>query len=57
MTKPRKQVILGAHFPGVNNTSVWSDPASKSQIEFAKPNTRKAAVDALRPMSSAGRRP
>lgn len=32
--KPRKQVILGAHFPGVNNTTVWSDPASGSQIEF-----------------------
>jgi FMN-dependent oxidoreductase (nitrilotriacetate monooxygenase family) len=31
---PRKQVILGAHFPGVNNTSVWSDPAARSQIEF-----------------------
>jgi FMN-dependent oxidoreductase (nitrilotriacetate monooxygenase family) len=34
MSKPRKQVILGAHFPGVNNTSVWSDPAARSQIEF-----------------------
>jgi FMN-dependent oxidoreductase (nitrilotriacetate monooxygenase family) len=34
MSKPRKQVILGAHFPGVNNTSVWSDPTAKSQIEF-----------------------
>ena len=31
---PRKQVILGAHFPGVNNTSVWSDPTARSQIEF-----------------------
>lgn len=30
-----KQVILGAHFPGVNNTTVWSDPASGSQIEFS----------------------
>jgi FMN-dependent oxidoreductase (nitrilotriacetate monooxygenase family) len=29
-----KQVILGAHFPGVNNTTVWSDPRSGSQIEF-----------------------
>ncbi|GAA3454195.1 NtaA/DmoA family FMN-dependent monooxygenase [Dactylosporangium matsuzakiense] len=29
-----KQVILAAHFPGVNNTTVWSDPASGSQIEF-----------------------
>src|SRR5262249_20864884 len=23
-----------AHFPGVNNTTVWSDPASGSQIDF-----------------------
>ena len=29
-----KQVILGAHFPGVNNHTVWSDPAAGSQIEF-----------------------
>jgi len=34
LSKPRKQVILGAHFPGVNNTTVWSDPASGSQVEF-----------------------
>ncbi|TQM25970.1 NtaA/DmoA family FMN-dependent monooxygenase [Nocardia bhagyanarayanae] len=33
-TKPRKSVHLAAHFPGVNNTTVWSDPASKSQIDF-----------------------
>ena len=33
-TKPLKQVILAAYFPGVNNTTVWSDPRSKSQIEF-----------------------
>src|SRR3954451_4098575 len=32
--KPLKQVILAAYFPGVNNTTVWSDPASGSQIEF-----------------------
>jgi len=32
---PRKQVHLGAHFPGVNSTTVWSDPASGSQIDFA----------------------
>ncbi|MTD16638.1 NtaA/DmoA family FMN-dependent monooxygenase [Nakamurella sp. YIM 132087] len=31
---PRKQVHLAAHFPGVNNTTVWSDPQSGSQIEF-----------------------
>ena len=29
-----KQVILAVHFPGVNNTTVWSDPASRSQVEF-----------------------
>ncbi|MCH5644058.1 NtaA/DmoA family FMN-dependent monooxygenase [Gordonia sp. ABSL49_1] len=29
-----KQVHLAAHFPGVNNTTVWSDPASGSHIEF-----------------------
>jgi FMN-dependent oxidoreductase (nitrilotriacetate monooxygenase family) len=32
--KPVKQVHLAAHFPGVNNTTVWSDPASGSQIDF-----------------------
>jgi FMN-dependent oxidoreductase (nitrilotriacetate monooxygenase family) len=30
----RKQVHLAAHFPGVNNTTVWSHPTSGSQIEF-----------------------
>jgi FMN-dependent oxidoreductase (nitrilotriacetate monooxygenase family) len=30
----RKQIHLGAHFPGVNNTTVWSDPDSGSQLEF-----------------------
>jgi FMN-dependent oxidoreductase (nitrilotriacetate monooxygenase family) len=30
-----KQIHLAAHFPGVNNTTVWSDPESGSQIEFA----------------------
>ncbi|BAL89024.1 putative luciferase-like monooxygenase [Actinoplanes missouriensis 431] len=29
-----KQIILAAHFPGVNNTTVWSDSRSGSQIEF-----------------------
>lgn len=33
-TSRPKQVILGAHFPGVNSTTVWSDPEAKSQIEF-----------------------
>ncbi|MGP9021663.1 NtaA/DmoA family FMN-dependent monooxygenase [Streptomyces sp. BR1] len=26
---------LAAHFPGVNNTTVWTDPRSGSQIDFA----------------------
>jgi FMN-dependent oxidoreductase (nitrilotriacetate monooxygenase family) len=30
-----KQVHLAAHFPGVNNTTVWSDPAAGSHIEFS----------------------
>ncbi|MFC4115264.1 NtaA/DmoA family FMN-dependent monooxygenase [Nonomuraea zeae] len=30
-----KQVHLAAHFPGVNNTTVWADPRSRSQIDFA----------------------
>jgi FMN-dependent oxidoreductase (nitrilotriacetate monooxygenase family) len=35
MTKPLKQVHLAAHFPGVNNTTVWSDPRSGSHIDFS----------------------
>ncbi|BBZ28169.1 nitrilotriacetate monooxygenase component A [Mycolicibacterium madagascariense] len=35
MSKPVKQIHLAAHFPGVNNTTVWSDPASGSHIDFA----------------------
>jgi FMN-dependent oxidoreductase (nitrilotriacetate monooxygenase family) len=31
----RKTIHLAAHFPGVNNTTVWTDPRSKSQIEFS----------------------
>jgi FMN-dependent oxidoreductase (nitrilotriacetate monooxygenase family) len=34
MSKPVKQIHLAAHFPGVNNTTVWSDPAAGSHIEF-----------------------
>ncbi|MCV7423067.1 NtaA/DmoA family FMN-dependent monooxygenase [Mycobacterium yunnanensis] len=34
MSKPLKQIHLAAHFPGVNNTTVWSDPASGSHIDF-----------------------
>ena len=30
----RRQIHLAAHFPGVNNTTVWSDPAAGSHIEF-----------------------
>src|SRR5689334_19761061 len=30
-----KQIHLAAHFPGVNNTTVWADPESGSQIDFA----------------------
>ncbi|WP_405738510.1 NtaA/DmoA family FMN-dependent monooxygenase [Streptomyces sp. NBC_00028] len=30
-----KQIHLAAHFPGVNNTTVWADPRSKSQIAFS----------------------
>lgn len=29
-----RQIHLAAHFPGVNNTTVWSDPASGSHIDF-----------------------
>jgi FMN-dependent oxidoreductase (nitrilotriacetate monooxygenase family) len=32
--KHRKPIHLAAHFPGVNNTTVWTDPGSGSQIEF-----------------------
>ncbi|MCP2164321.1 NtaA/DmoA family FMN-dependent monooxygenase [Goodfellowiella coeruleoviolacea] len=35
MTKPLKQIHLAAHFPGVNNTTVWSDPRAGSHIEFS----------------------
>jgi FMN-dependent oxidoreductase (nitrilotriacetate monooxygenase family) len=31
----RRQVHLAAHFPGVNNTTLWSDPRSESQIAFS----------------------
>ncbi|WP_408051381.1 NtaA/DmoA family FMN-dependent monooxygenase [Streptomyces sp. HO565] len=31
----RRTMHLAAHFPGVNNTTVWADPRSASQIEFA----------------------
>ncbi|MBZ4019599.1 NtaA/DmoA family FMN-dependent monooxygenase [Streptomyces purpurogeneiscleroticus] len=34
-TPARKRLHLAAHFPGVNNTTVWQDPRSQSQIDFA----------------------
>jgi FMN-dependent oxidoreductase (nitrilotriacetate monooxygenase family) len=34
MSRQRKLIHLAAHFPGVNNTTVWTDPAAGSQIEF-----------------------
>lgn len=35
MSKPVKQIHLAAHFPGVNSTTVWSDPAAGSHIDFS----------------------
>ncbi|WP_405913839.1 NtaA/DmoA family FMN-dependent monooxygenase [Streptomyces sp. NBC_01020] len=35
MSDTQKQIHLAAHFPGVNNTTVWSDPEAGSQIDFA----------------------
>ncbi|WP_262705115.1 MULTISPECIES: NtaA/DmoA family FMN-dependent monooxygenase [Streptomyces] len=35
MTSRPKQIHLAAHFPGVNNTTVWTDPRSRSQIDFS----------------------
>jgi FMN-dependent oxidoreductase (nitrilotriacetate monooxygenase family) len=35
MSRPRKQVILGAYVGGVNHQTVWSDPAAGSQIDFS----------------------
>jgi FMN-dependent oxidoreductase (nitrilotriacetate monooxygenase family) len=32
--RQRKPIHLAAHFPGVNNTTVWTDPGPGSQIEF-----------------------
>ncbi|WP_405947025.1 NtaA/DmoA family FMN-dependent monooxygenase [Streptomyces prunicolor] len=33
--RPRRKIHLAAHFPGVNSTTVWADPRSKSQIGFS----------------------
>ncbi|MEV7227988.1 NtaA/DmoA family FMN-dependent monooxygenase [Polymorphospora sp. NPDC051019] len=35
MDRPPRQIHLAAHFPGVNNTTVWSDPRAGSHIEFS----------------------
>ncbi|WAP55208.1 NtaA/DmoA family FMN-dependent monooxygenase [Streptomyces sp. S465] len=35
MSRQRKRIHLAAHFPGVNNTTVWADPRSRSQIDFS----------------------
>ncbi len=35
MSNRPKQIHLAAHFPGVNNTTVWSDPSAGSHIEFS----------------------
>lgn len=34
MTQGKRQIHLAAHFPGVNNTTVWSDPRAGSHIDF-----------------------
>ncbi|MFK4069076.1 NtaA/DmoA family FMN-dependent monooxygenase [Streptomyces sp. NPDC029674] len=34
-TRRPKQIHLAAHFPGVNSTTVWSDPRSRSHIDFS----------------------
>ena len=33
--RARKEIHLAAHFPGVNSTTVWADPRSRSQIAFS----------------------
>ncbi|WP_181783236.1 NtaA/DmoA family FMN-dependent monooxygenase [Pseudonocardia pini] len=35
MTRPRKQVILGAYLGGVNHHTAWWDPEAGSQIDFS----------------------
>jgi FMN-dependent oxidoreductase (nitrilotriacetate monooxygenase family) len=35
MTDQPRMIHLAAHFPGVNNTTVWSDPDAGSHIEFS----------------------
>ena len=35
MTGRQRPIHLAVHFPGVNNTTVWSDPEAGSHIEFS----------------------
>ena len=54
MTPPRKQIILAAHFPGVNNTTVWSDPNSEQpdrvrELSAPRPDRRAREVRLLLP--------
>ena len=35
LDRQAKQIHLAAHFPGVNNTTVWSDPRAGSHIDFS----------------------
>ncbi|GAA5201611.1 NtaA/DmoA family FMN-dependent monooxygenase [Microbacterium jejuense] len=35
MSRSIRQIHLAAHFPGVNSTTVWTDPTAGSQIDFA----------------------
>ncbi len=35
VTGRHRQIHLAVHFPGVNNTTVWTDPEAGSQIEFS----------------------
>lgn len=35
MSRSPRQIHLAAHFPGVNSTTVWTDPTSGSQIDFS----------------------
>lgn len=35
ITRPRAQVHFGVFFQGVNHTTIWSDPESGSQTDFA----------------------
>lgn len=35
MSEQHRQIHFAAHFPGVNQQTVWSDPSAGSQIDFA----------------------